>query len=422
MRRLILVLILCLAILPIVGARAQQSCTYYSDTFPTGWNILSGATEGNYVVGGSAVLVDSTPIKSARVYKAFSTSQFSQIGLYFGFWGAGSTTTTVSATLYRSNTAIATRTIVNDSSVHAGWFDPLILDFNGETGDGLQVWVYHPISGIRTDVALSMNVVCFGQVTTATPSPTIPIETDTPTPTNTLTPTPPTNTPTPSHTATASNTPTASYTPGGPTVTLAPSGTPAPTQRPGISSGGGLFASAPAPRGCADPFNPCGAMPFPVPPFATINLPSPTANPSITARATSTIIGTSTPGPTTTGTPSPSATGTYTTQESSVVSFATQIGGIAVSVNSTAVVFGSGGAGDPVDLRNGANEIGSYIGEFWGFTRAIQGLFLGRTGTLLAFLLLVGAFIVVVKVLVFIVPILLAIIRWILLIIETVTP
>lgn len=165
-------------------------------------------------------------------------------------------------------------------------------------------------------------------------------------------------------------------------------------------------------------FNPCGQLPFPVPNFGTIALASPTRLSSATASGggtpfqTPTLLGT--PGP---GTPTGTATGTLTPGPGVEGIAAIATGAIGYS---TAL---AGGIGTPIpgfgfdgsseDIRNSANEIGANIGIFFGLLKALQTLFLGRAGTLIAFLLLAVVFIALVKIFTFIMPILVAILHFI---------
>lgn len=120
------------------------------------------------------------------------------------------------------------------------------------------------------------------------------------------------------------------------------------------------YATIPFASGC-DPFNPCGALPWPIPRFSTVSLPtsSPyTVMPTVTAiPATVTPTATFTPSETPTNfTPTATYTGTYAggIDVGPISTFVDQFGGLAatLSIQSTLSIEVSG---TPI----GINEIGA---------------------------------------------------------------
>jgi hypothetical protein len=281
----------------------------------------------------------------------------------------------------------------------------------------------HSTSGASPSNTLALHVrqICARLVEGTTPTPT-------------SSPPPATGTQTPTITPTATETPTGTLAPTntpGPTDTPGPSDTPAATGTPvigGVSAGPAVFATIRPPEGCSDVFNPCGQLPFPVPPFGTIALASPTRLSSATAMGggTATPFMTPTyygsPGP---GTPTGTITGTPTPGPGaiSVAAYATNIVGYATGIAGQGFgtpVAGFGFDGSTEDIRNSANEIGSNLGIFFGLVRALQTLFLGRAGTLIAFLLLAVVFIVLVKIFTFLLPVFITIVNFVLNVIKAI--
>jgi hypothetical protein len=286
------------------------------------------------------------------------------------------------------------------------------------------VWrLEHPTDGTAPNNQLALHVrqICARLVEGTTPTPT-------------SSPPPATGTQTPTITPTATDTPTGTLAPTntpGPTDTPGPSDTPAATGTPvigGLAAGPAVFATIRPPQGCSDIYNPCGQLPFPVPPFGTIALPSPTR----LLTATSAIGGTATPFMTPTyygspgpGTPTGTITGTPTPGPGaiSVAAYATNIVGYATGIAGQGFgtpVAGFGFDGTTEDIRNSANEIGSNLGIFFGLVRALQTLFLGRAGTLIAFLLLAVVFIVLVKIFTFLLPVFITIVNFVLNVIKAI--
>lgn len=298
-------------------------------------------------------------------------------------------------------------------------------------------------------------------VPTNTPNPTItrtptsqPTETRTPTPTNTFIPgVTPTNTlrPGASYTPTITNTPFATLTPYG---TPAPSNTPTstgsatytpsptitllPTLTPGGSGGGGLiigtlpaipspsngtvskafWATIPPPDKCAGPFNGCGALPWPIPPFPTFQ--SPTPLPGLAIQATATVLRSPTPAPAVTvtaltGTPN----GTQVPSSLSTIegNFQGQISTmIANSTPSAAIAINS----TPVTVTSFIDEVSGGAQTFVGYAKGIGMLSGSRLGDLLLFLLLCVLFVALIKFLIFFVPLVLRFINFVVQVIQAI--
>lgn len=250
---------------------------------------------------------------------------------------------------------------------------------------------------ISEDNALLMGLdvmsICSSNtiIVTVTPSPTITL-------TPSITPTPlPTWSLTPSNTPVISDTPAATST-DGPTSTAT-----------GITNetGNYIFNTVPPPDQCSTISNPCGAMPFPVPGFTPVNVASPTGLPSYTARPSLTLIGTMTPYGTPGGTP---GTGTATTTAGPGDAFAGYATNINNNLNNLQMTPGLiDPNGSLIDLRNGANQLGLSVGNFFGILKALQGFFLGKTGNIIAILLLIAGFVITVKLLLWMIPIIRAI-------------
>lgn len=152
------------------------------------------------------------------------------------------------------------------------------------------------------------------------------------------------------------------------------------------------YATIPYAPAC-DPFNPCGALPWSIPHFPTVNLPTSTlytVMPTVTAiPATVTPTATFTPSETPTNfTPTVTPTGTYSggIDLGPVSTFADEFGGLAqtLSIQSTAVIDING---TPI----GVNEIGAglaaNIGAPFALINAVQQQVggLGLLGTLINF-------------------------------------
>jgi len=178
------------------------------------------------------------------------------------------------------------------------------------------------------------------------------------------------------------------------------------------------YATIPYASNC-DPFNPCGALPWPVPRFPTISLPSPTLINIYAAPATNT------------GTPT-LATATPIIELTSVgglidtgpiSTFSQDIGSIGgtLSVQSTAVLDVGG---TPVGINEIAAGAGASVGGVFAFIRAVQSAVnsMGILGTLLNFAFYSMLFAIFIYLLTALLPILLNVIRFVLQVISTVFP
>jgi len=123
---------------------------------------------------------------------------------------------------------------------------------------------------------------------------------------------------------------------------------------------------------------------------------------------------------TTTGTAGP-GTGTPTLQANGIAQVATQISNASFNMLQITPSFNDIN-GDPVDVANGANQIGANIGEFFGFIRSLGSLFLGRAGTILAILFLCFVVVMLVRGFVVIYAMITAAVKWILKVIAALKP
>lgn len=158
------------------------------------------------------------------------------------------------------------------------------------------------------------------------------------------------------------------------------------------------YATIPFAPAC-NPFNPCGALPWPVPRFPTVRLASPTA--IATLPTPTPIPASATPSetntPTETLTPSATNTGTLATVASTIAAggegiatLVDNLGGLAetLAAQASQQVLIDGTPTGPEEL---ADQLGSYAGYFFGIVRAFQGMNSFTFG-IFGFLLLVLAF------------------------------
>ncbi len=420
--------------------RAQGTIECNAD-FPSGWTVVTGSVSGTNIKGAYVTISGDNYSKIEIYQELYPQAVFNVTAAWFMDGFTLEYPGTITVILSKDGVNLAQRTITRWPFVGAGsWFDPDVFQFSGEIADKVTITISRRIGLFPGDTYIHVYEVCSSPAITATPSPTFEIipdtptpEPDTPTPTLTATATPgPTQTPsttpsatltlTPSETLTpsATLTPSETNTPGGPTPTAtAPASSTAPasatihasatTTKQGLGAGNGIFGTIPAPKGCKDPFNPCGVNPFPVPGFATLSLASPTAYRTPTAN------GTQLQTPVLSGSASPTGTAVATatgTEISGIIELATQVAGIPEGFRDPPVFTDA--AGDPIDLRNAIHLLGNSIGQFFGFLRSLNTLFsiLGRAGALLAFMLLDVAIILLLRVLLFAVPVILALLRW----------
>lgn len=428
MRRLFVALLAILGSLSITYRvhGQSQSCTAYTN-FGTlsPWTVIHGFDAGSGSENHSAVSNSS----SLTVVNSIN-SVFAQIALA----GLPSGTQPISITfqwLHDSDDIVQTPARILAIATSSGYsvasaemspnaegaFHTDTLYFTQQVeADGIDIGISHAFDGSNPTVAIAVTQLCFVSTATQTPPPS-----DTST-----------STPLPTTTPTQSNTPAVSFTPSdtatsGPSPTASPSLTPGPTltATSGLNTGGtALFATVPPPSNCNDPVHPCGANPYPVPGFPPLNLPSPppvtpnNLNPSETLRSpiTGTPGGTGTPG---TGTPG--ATTTPGDGENAISAFATN------AKSASDALPGDPGLTDDnnggvLTLRDSANEIGAAAGSFFAIIRAIQGFFLGKTGAIIAFGLLIVGFIFLVRFILFAVPIIITIFRLVIAVVQALKP
>jgi len=202
-----------------------------------------------------------------------------------------------------------------------------------------------------------------------------------------------------------------------PTQTLTPSATPNNSERI-------VLATVPPPRTCGTVFVPCGPLPFVVPRFPTIALPSPT----LAVTATEIVI-TSTPTPTNTptvtGTP-PTPTPTFThTPIIDVDPVRTLSGGLenvagTLSARPTGIVI----SGTAISIVQAVDVLGAQMGApfsiLTGVFNAASGL--GFIGTIIRFLFFSTAFVVLVYVTTVTLPFILGLFRFLLQVWDAITP
>lgn len=409
------------------GLAQAQSCTTYSN-FGTlsPWTVIHGFEFGsggeNHFAesnSGSRTVVNGVDSVFAQIALSGLPPGTQPISITFQWeWLDTGFQTTQTARIL----AIATSSNYSVSSAEMapnaqGSFNTDTLYFNQQAeADGIDIGISQPFLANNPTVAISVSQLCFISTATQTPPPS-----------DTATATPlPTNTPTQSNTPAVSDTPTNTAT-SGPSPTASPSLTPGPTltATSGLNTGGtALFSTVPPPSNCNDPLHPCGANPYPVPGFPPLNLPSPppvtanSLNPSETLRSpiTGTPGGTGTPG---TGTPG--ATTTPGDGENAITMFATNAKQASDSLPGDPGLTDDNNGG-LLTLRDSANEIGAAAGSFFAIIRAIQGFFLGKTGAIIAFGLLIVGFIFLVRFALFAVPIIVALFKLLLLVINSLKP
>lgn len=202
-----------------------------------------------------------------------------------------------------------------------------------------------------------------------------------------------------------------------PTQTLTPSATPNNSERI-------VLATVPPPRTCGTVFVPCGPLPFVVPRFPTIALPSPTL--AVTATE---IVVTSTPTQTATSTvtgtpPTPTPTFTHTPiiDVDPVRTLSGGLEGVAgtLSARPTGIVI----SGTAISIVQAVDVLGAQMGApfsiLTGVFNAASGL--GFIGTIIRFLFFSTAFVVLVYVTTITLPFILGLFRFLLQVWDAITP
>lgn len=415
--RLVILLALLFPVIALFGqapalAQGALQCETYS-LFPgTDWTVDLGVAGSDQVVRN---VINPTPTShyEIAVHKSFSTPKVIYkviANVYFNNPNLAEAATFSSTLTLGGNPAGGQSTFVPAATVWHQWTQTYYPA--GNKADRIDIDLQNP----DPDLALQMFQLCFLDIPptntpTNTPAPTS-VPTDTPVPTETNTPDW-TDTPVPTLTETSTGTlpPTSTI-----TRTPLPTRTPAPTRTPiPATLGSGSFSSPVPPQSCQDPFNPCGALPFDVPNFPPINLPSPPpftavamVDPTLLPNLSMTPFGTGTV----------TATGTFVTEQAGVYDYATNIAQVANDIQITPGLLDDNS--QLIDIANSGNQIGSYIGGFFAVARAVQGFFLGKTGNVIALFLLLVAFIIIVNILCFVLPILVKIASFILNIIKVI--
>lgn len=201
------------------------------------------------------------------------------------------------------------------------------------------------------------------------------------------------------------------------TPTLVPS--PTPTNTLSFSEQQALATIAPPPT-CGNPFTPCGALPWSLPAFPTLWLPSPTIMPTVPTRTAIPV----------TVTPSPTAQ-TYTPvpQPSYTPGFdVTTVGGLADDVNHVSGTLMAQSTqtvsinGTPQSIVGVAGSLGATIGLPFSYARALQLDNFAGAGGMITFLFLALAFIFLIEFLVFGAPIIRYLIDLILKVVTAIKP
>lgn len=412
---LILGLIILSPFQPIQSARAQGNitCSTIYNWPSSPWSIFVGTAEGQAVfnrnpsaptVSGDAgkivevrlhvpdTGVDFIRPVSARVITETNSSQSTQIVI----------------TTYNGTYLSERRTGTTNQPFT--WLSTN-LQFQGKATTDVVIQFYLEDQSTTLFLGIQLVQLCIALDATLTPTPTLtltPSRTATPTFTPSMTDTPvPLGTPTDTLTPTDTPTGTLSPTPP-PTETPGPTDTEAPL---GLTIEAQLFNTVEPPDDCKDKFNSCSALPFPLIPMTAISLSTPVPITAVAILNTATLIpprGSSTPD------------ASSTAADGGVADFATNTANVIDQFASTPTLNDINGT--PTGMADAANQIGGYTGQFFGVFRAIQNFFLGKTGTIIAFLLLIILFIILVRILLFIIPILISFFRLILAIVQAVIP
>jgi hypothetical protein len=188
-----------------------------------------------------------------------------------------------------------------------------------------------------------------------------------------------------------------------PTPTYTPSITPTYTNQQRLD-----IATIVPPPSCGTTFTPCGALPWPIPTFATLALPSPTLNP-----ASFSSVPTNTPTP---GTPTATGPTATTTPHMDLSGINTLQAGVSNSISTLTVQTTAQFVleGTPSGAMEVSERLGGYAGTFFGYAKALQLLNFRGTGGIIFFILAMIAFAILVKFVTFILPILISLFRLVL--------
>lgn len=389
-------------------ARAQGvTCnSYFFPQSTGGWTITNGTDMGDGTVqstvtelpgGGTGALIDLNVDLAGPIY--LYSVKFNWYTTVLSQWTYGNVQAIYNGEVLRSLNAIESQPF--------SWQDATFY-FESPVVNNLHFVLSNATSPTGfTVITMAAVQICGGSAYTLTPTPT---DTFTPSPT-------PVNSPTPTYTPTITHTPTSG-----------PSPTASNTIPPKIETGNSatpksIFATVPPPQQCADFFNPCGPIPWDPIFFPTITLPSVTPVVATPLLPTGTLIGTPTPAATNTGTvtpETPTATPTFNGGQGQIATF------VSDGENASNQLVATPGLFDPsgplATLPDSANQVGQHIGDFFGIVRAVQGFFLGKTGTIIFFLLLILLYVIMVRLILFALPIIIKIFDLLLQLIQAILP
>jgi hypothetical protein len=206
-----------------------------------------------------------------------------------------------------------------------------------------------------------------------------------------------------------------------PTATFTPSATATLTPQPTLTAGYGPIRS---PDACGLPYNPCGPLPFPLPRFPTMRLPSPTLIETIPSPTFIPITATFTPSETPSNTPTGSHTPTITPTGSPTIAGTGEQG----DVDNLADLFGHAREtlrarmtaqyisrnGTPIGIAGAAHDLGENLGGFFGMIRVAENVSVqGSAFSMIGFMFLALLFALLVNASMFIIPLVLGIINFI---------
>jgi len=171
------------------------------------------------------------------------------------------------------------------------------------------------------------------------------------------------------------------------------------------------------PNQCKDVFNPCGALPYPLPNITPLVFAtgSPVAQYTLTSATPNGGSGGSGGGGTGTATPFQSVTPSiFTDQSTKVAELNSQLGSYGGSIR-TLAAFGTPQIslnGTPQDISAVVGDVGANVGLFWGYVKGLAAIGTGsRLMSMLFFLLLLIVLIFLVYILCLIIPIVIRLIR-----------
>lgn len=207
-----------------------------------------------------------------------------------------------------------------------------------------------------------------------------------------------------------------------PAMAQSPTHTPTPSNTPTLTSNQrAALATIVPPPNCGAPYNPCRALPWSVPKFPTVVLPSPTIQATLPSPTPIPLTSTASPTPTGANTATPAPTSTLIVDVGGLSSLNSTMSAMqqTLSAQSTQTILLNGTAVGPGET---AQQLGQNVGNFFGFIRAISTLSLGPVGGLITFGLLALAFVFFVYVATFAMPIIMWIVNLILRVITAFKP